>query len=755
MKSGKIRNLCVILAPLLSLYLIPSAVWSAANGRPHDPDYDPLAFDVIHMEKTAEGTRSMQRRICILPRGEDSSDSTLLIRAVNPAPHSSSMPRLSTISYPDWLILDEDPVPFVIKDWLPFHSQATGEERILVAGVTDRSVMVRVESPTSELEKREQLELYAVDSADTSSEMRPSLFMVAAGDLDNDGQEEMLIASAELREPRMLWCVQPEPLRVRWKLHAPSPIAHSGLFVTRSGGQPRIVFTTGNPDNGVKDSVFSDQYSYFVVLDGAGRILTKKVISCNYLQRSLLAPLNKTDKFFLAHSQFPSSPQDCDTVSGNMHHLSLINLHGVVERTAPLPGIPAEMWIDNRAPGGGPAVCVWMRDETLEVFDTSLALIESRRWKSEGRYLGRALIDGYGDSVIVFSSGLFTQDMSDRLLTFPTGAEYWEPLKVDGAGKVAEMIVGNAAEYYVGRIREKSALELVSVFYHRNQTYVLMLLSGLLVGLVVVNIYRHRAKSNLDLISRQKAELERTHEELKEAQAKLIAAEKYKQAQDIAGGFAHEIRNALFPADGVLTKLRRAVSKRGIDDEQRNRYYEHAQRAVQRAIDITRTISSYTKLDTETQGEGLSLRTVVDEVIEANRLRLEAGRIGVKREIDANAMVSGVRQQLEIVFNNLLLNSIDAVADRPDPSIVVRGANNGRLVNIDWSDNGVGIPPENLSRVFEPFFSTKPPDGTGLGLAVVKRIVDLHNGTIRVDSTPGERTTFHLQLPAKQERGNV
>jgi signal transduction histidine kinase len=70
----------------------------------------------------------------------------------------------------------------------------------------------------------------------------------------------------------------------------------------------------------------------------------------------------------------------------------------------------------------------------------------------------------------------------------------------------------------------------------------------------------------------------------------------------------------------------------------------------------------------------------------------------------------------------------------------------GKYVDFEISDTGVGIPEENLSKIFEPYFSTKE-TGTGLGLAIVQKIVDIHNGTISVQSREGEGTTFILKLP--------
>lgn len=95
---------------------------------------------------------------------------------------------------------------------------------------------------------------------------------------------------------------------------------------------------------------------------------------------------------------------------------------------------------------------------------------------------------------------------------------------------------------------------------------------------------------------------------------------------------------------------------------------------------------------------------------------------------------------------NLLLNGLDAVGE--DGRIEVETATVGDAVRVRVTDNGAGIPEENLVRVFEPFFSTKEPGkGTGLGLSVALGIVEAHGGTLSVQSPPGEGATFILSLP--------
>ena len=113
------------------------------------------------------------------------------------------------------------------------------------------------------------------------------------------------------------------------------------------------------------------------------------------------------------------------------------------------------------------------------------------------------------------------------------------------------------------------------------------------------------------------------------------------------------------------------------------------------------------------------------------------------------------RQKLRQVFLNLLSNASDAM---PHGGTLTLRARCGSLegsrpaVVIEWVDTGVGIPPEHLARVTEPFFTTKAEGkGTGLGLAICRRVIQEHRGTLRIESTLGRGTTVHIALPVASD----
>ncbi len=249
-----------------------------------------------------------------------------------------------------------------------------------------------------------------------------------------------------------------------------------------------------------------------------------------------------------------------------------------------------------------------------------------------------------------------------------------------------------------------------------------------------------------------------TERKIAEDKIKAINVERLEQAKRIAGTFAHEIRNALFPASASLNRLKKISQLDSNDSEELRKYSSIAERSITRAADITGLISSYTKLDTEKMPERVNLNEIIRELVNNNELRLKENNVEVNTSGESYCLVRSNRRQLLLAFNNLLLNSIDAIAEkneRKDGKINIGMSANDGGCGISFQDNGCGIPPDYLDRIFEPFFSKKSESGgTGLGLAMAKRIIEMYGGTVLVKSEPKNGTTFNINLQ-NYENDNV
>src|SRR5579862_9447348 len=126
-------------------------------------------------------------------------------------------------------------------------------------------------------------------------------------------------------------------------------------------------------------------------------------------------------------------------------------------------------------------------------------------------------------------------------------------------------------------------------------------------------------------------------------------------------------------------------------------------------------------------------------------------RVAVARDLGPSVMVKANADQLIQVLMALLLNAADATEQKGlEASVIVRTSVSSGTVNIEIIDNGVGIPRAEVGKLFEPFYTTKPPGrGTGLGLSICYGLVADHGGRLEVESTPGLGSTFRVVLPTE------
>ena len=146
------------------------------------------------------------------------------------------------------------------------------------------------------------------------------------------------------------------------------------------------------------------------------------------------------------------------------------------------------------------------------------------------------------------------------------------------------------------------------------------------------------------------------------------------------------------------------------------------------------------------------MNAVVNDVLTLLEHQLRNGRIQVRKELSPAApVVQGIEYKLQQVFLNLFLNARDAMPKGGWLTIVTRGG--GEMAAIEVADTGSGIPPDHLSRIYDPFFTTKDIGrGTGLGLSITYGIVQEHGGTITCESGVGQGTRFTLTLPLAASR---
>jgi signal transduction histidine kinase len=147
-----------------------------------------------------------------------------------------------------------------------------------------------------------------------------------------------------------------------------------------------------------------------------------------------------------------------------------------------------------------------------------------------------------------------------------------------------------------------------------------------------------------------------------------------------------------------------------------------------------------------------NIQTILRSVVQLLEDEARRRQVEVVERYDENmGLVQASPLQLQQVFINLLINAFDAMPEGGRVTIFAEGQTDGILA-VSVADTGIGIPPAQLGRIFEPFFSTKP-SGTGLGLAIVQQIVKAHGAELKVSSNPGSGTAFTIRFPAAASQG--
>lgn len=253
----------------------------------------------------------------------------------------------------------------------------------------------------------------------------------------------------------------------------------------------------------------------------------------------------------------------------------------------------------------------------------------------------------------------------------------------------------------------------------------------------------------------------------KTLELKLLQADRLAALGTLAAGVAHEVSNPLgYVSSNLqfiseeLAEVRRALDG-SIDPDRVRRTLEEcvealdeARQGTSRIRQVVGDLKMFARGEEADAGESLvDVRRVLEASISMAMPELKH-RARLVRELGDVPPVYGNESRLGQVFVNLLLNAAQAitVGSPQENTVTVRAWTEGGRVVAEIRDTGVGIPRENLERIFDPFFSTKPVGvGTGLGLAICHGIVSGMQGEITVESTPGRGTAFRVLLPAAPE----
>ena len=262
-------------------------------------------------------------------------------------------------------------------------------------------------------------------------------------------------------------------------------------------------------------------------------------------------------------------------------------------------------------------------------------------------------------------------------------------------------------------------------------------------GLAIHNAFMYQ---ELKAFSQQMEEkIQKTTADLRKTEAQLIRSEKLAALGQLAAGIAHEIRNPLTSINILIHSLTENLPSE-------NSRWEDLKVIEEEILRINEIVDQFLRFAKPASPlfKKVDLIPIFEETLQLLRPQIERGRISVQKEFESLPPITVDKEQMKQVILNLLMNAIQAMPKAGRLGLSGRVSRDGHWVELTIQDSGIGIPPEDMDKLFDPFFSTKD-GGIGLGLSIAHRIIDQHHGKIEVESNPGKGTLFTISLPISSE----
>jgi two-component system, NtrC family, sensor kinase len=281
-------------------------------------------------------------------------------------------------------------------------------------------------------------------------------------------------------------------------------------------------------------------------------------------------------------------------------------------------------------------------------------------------------------------------------------------------------------------------------------------------------------------LERRNSELASRQAELERLQAQIVHSEKMASLGQLAAGVAHELNNPagfihgnmefleeridglerLFSVyrslslppevENTIAELEKVIGCEDAFDDLRS-MIEDCRIGAERIRDVVQNLRLFSRLD-EAEFKNVNIHEGIESTLRLLSRYYSSGKITLRKEYGEVPLVNCYAGQLNQAWMNILVNAAQAMD--AEGEVLIRTGSVGGQAWVSISDDGMGIPPESISKIFDPFFTTKPiGQGTGLGLSITYGIIERHGGSIEVQSRPGVGTTFRVMIPIDAPRG--
>jgi Na+/proline symporter/signal transduction histidine kinase len=237
--------------------------------------------------------------------------------------------------------------------------------------------------------------------------------------------------------------------------------------------------------------------------------------------------------------------------------------------------------------------------------------------------------------------------------------------------------------------------------------------------------------------------------DLETLEAELAHSDRLASIGKLAAGVAHEIGNPVTGIASLAQNLREEKNPEVVEES-----VEAILQQTKRISSIVRSLMNFSRSGSVgADFETFHLNDIIEESMQLVRLTREGKKVSCSNSCPADIRLVGDKQRLSQVMVNLLTNACDA--SKPGDQVEIFAFSDNKEIQLEVMDQGSGIPEDELGNVFEPFFTTKAPgEGTGLGLPMVYKIIQEHNGSVEIDSVPGVGTRVIMRLPQHPDQQN-
>jgi two-component system sensor histidine kinase HydH len=357
-----------------------------------------------------------------------------------------------------------------------------------------------------------------------------------------------------------------------------------------------------------------------------------------------------------------------------------------------------------------------------------ISLLLAQGYRSARASLSR--VQAFSDSLVEnMPIGLVAIDQTGRVTAFNQAAEsILQRTAADIVGQKADQVLPEACRDLIKTLETQKRIMTGEIDCH--------LADGRMIPLeVIATVLEEEGGARGVVLLRDITEIQHLKKEI--ARSQHLAS-----IGSLAAGVAHELRNPLSSIKGFATYFRERYRDNPEDEKTAGimvQEVDRLNRVISQLLDYARPMTMHRQ---ETP-----IQTIIQHAFRMIEKQAREKGVTLQADLPANIPAVGIDQdRMKQVFLNLYLNALGAMETGGVLSVTLT-ALPGERIRIEVGDTGMGIAPEDLGRIFDPYFTTKP-SGAGLGLAIVQKIVDAHGGDIQVESTPGQGTTVSIRLPA-------